>query len=152
MSKFTFTESFPQCIWSAKSTRSSTQRTSIRIDRFVSELTSNYNKLEEKVKLCRLFPSYSLVFESTWWRFCWWQDYRKPLPHPAYSGHSLTMYLFLSLIFARYRVLSILPFFSSPKRGIQDVHVESNQGTHTLHLVSGAFDSRNLRLCSHLTE
>ena len=33
-----------------------------------------------------------------------------------------------------------LPFFSSPKRGIQDVHVESNQGTHTLHLVSGAFD------------
>ena len=55
------------------------------------------------------------------------------------------MYLSLSVIFARYLVLSILPFFSSPKRGIQDVHVESNQGTHTLHLVSGAFDLKKLK-------
>ena len=55
------------------------------------------------------------------------------------------MYLSSSVIFARYGVLSILPFFSSPKRGIQDVHVESNQGTHTLHLVSGAFDLKKFK-------
>lgn len=32
-----------------------------------------------------------------------------------------------------------VPFFFSSQRGIQDVHVESDQGGHTLHLVSGAF-------------
>ena len=32
-----------------------------------------------------------------------------------------------------------LPLFLSSQRGIQDVHVESDQGGHTLHLVSGAF-------------
>ena len=31
-----------------------------------------------------------------------------------------------------------LPLFS-PQRGIQDVHIESDQGGHTLHLVSRAF-------------
>ena len=70
----------------------------------------------------------------------WWRDNCKSLPHHFYSGYWLAIYSSLSLIFRRYWVLLILPFFSSPKRGIQDVHVESNQGTHTLHLVSGAFD------------
>ena len=77
--------------------------------------------------------------------FVGWRDNRKSLPYPTYSGHWLTMYLSLSVIFIRYWVLSILPFFSSPKRGIQDVHVESNQGTHTLHLVSGAFDLKKFK-------
>ena len=59
------------------------------------------------------------------------------------------MRVFTVLVFERdfCKVLSpfILPFFSSPKRGIQDVHVESNQGTHTLHLVSGAFDFKKFK-------
>ena len=75
----------------------------------------------------------------------WWRDNCKSLPHHTYSGYWLAIYSSLSLIFARYWVLLILPFFSSPKRGIQDVHVESNQGTHTLHLVSGAFDLKKFK-------
>ena len=63
MSKFTFTEPvLLPSIWSIKSIRSSTQRTSIRIDRFVSESTSNQNKLDEKVNLRLVILGFALNY------------------------------------------------------------------------------------------
>ena len=60
-------------------------------------------------------------------------------PSKIYFGYRQTFFMKLSTMVISYNPVPPPPLFFSPQRGIQDVHVESDSGGHTLHLVSGAF-------------